>query len=224
MVSMIARGNLQPRQILTADALPYLVRPLKTFVPPYSEVPPLFSSPSSRKHLVQTDFDILEDVCGLLESLALDVEDIRLSLARGLAFPAEHGGVACLTDMLTFIDRGDYAPYWASSSAASSSNPDPERAAKEKAFDICKAAIVKSVVEVAGEEKNIDVLWDDSEADEGKPGGEFVQMMAHWIRTHHTLKESNRDDLIICSTLSLGNLVRRGKLHECPSCLTLSVC
>lgn len=147
----------------------------------------------------------------MLESLALDVEEIRLSLARGFSFPAEHGGVACLTDMLTFVDRGDYAPYWVSSSPASPSNSDPERAAKEKAFDICKAAIIKSIVEVAGDEKNIDVIWDDSEVDQGKPGGEFVQHMVQWIRTHKTLRESNRDDLIMCSTLSLGNLVRRGK-------------
>lgn len=149
----------------------------------------------------------------MLESLALDVEDIRLSLARGLTFPSEHGGVACLLDMLTFVDRGDYAPYWASSSPASSSTSDPERATKEKAFDICKAAIIKSIVEVAGEEKNTDVLWDDSEADKGKPGGEFVQKMVEWIRAHKTLKETNRDDLIICSTLSLGNLVRRGQFN-----------
>ncbi|KAK7693611.1 hypothetical protein QCA50_003180 [Cerrena zonata] len=204
-----SRGNLPPRQTFTTDALPYLVRPLAAFVPPYPPIPPLFSTLSSRKSLVQTDFDILGEACGLLESLALDVEEIRLSLARGFSFPAEHGGVACLTDMLTFVDRGDYAPYWVSSSPASPSNSDPERAAKEKAFDICKAAIIKSIVEVAGDEKNIDVIWDDSEVDQGKPGGEFVQHMVQWLRTHKTLRESNRDDLIMCSTLSLGNLVRR---------------
>ncbi|CAL1704860.1 unnamed protein product [Somion occarium] len=203
--------HLPPRQFFTIDALPYLVRPLQAFIPPYPSLPPLFANPSSRRNLVQTDFEVLEEACGLLESLALDVEDVRLSLARGHAVPAEHGGVTCLTDMLTFVDRGDYPPYWSSSSSSSStsSSPDPEHAAKEKAFDICKAAVIKAIVEVAGEEKNTDVLWDDSEAAEGKPGGEFVQKMVQWIRTHKTLSETNRDDLIICATISLGNLVRR---------------
>lgn len=141
----------------------------------------------------------------LIESLCLDVEDVRLSLARGLSFPdGEHGGVRCLQDILTFIDRGDYPPVWAS-------EPLAERQRRQKAFDICKAALIKAVVEVAGEEKNTDVLWDESEDE--KPGGEFVSQMVTWIRTHKTLKETHRDDLVICATLCLGNLVRRGELH-----------
>ena len=79
---------------------------------------------------------------------------------------------------------------------------------KEKGFDLGKGAVVKAIVEVAGEEKNIDTLWDDSETE--KPGGEFVSRMVDWIRTHKSLKETNRDDLLICATLSLGNICRRG--------------
>ncbi|KAH9951320.1 hypothetical protein B0H21DRAFT_718473 [Amylocystis lapponica] len=194
-------AQAQSQPLFGSDALPFLVKPLKAFTPPYPSPPPLFAASPARRALVQADFDVLEEVCGLLESLSLDVEDVRLSLARGLIFyEGEHGGVACLSDMLTFVDQGDYPPYWSSESPG-------ERATMEKAFDICKAAIIKAVVEVAGEEKNTDTLWDDSQAD--KPGGEFVSRMVQWIRTHKSLKETNRDDLVICATLSLGNLVRR---------------
>lgn len=132
----------------------------------------------------------------------MDIEDVRLSLARGFNFPAEHGGVPCLSDMLAFVDHGEYPPYWSAEAPA-------ERTAREKGFDTCKAAIIKAIVEVAGDEKNIDTLWDDS--DEAHPGGPFVSKMVHWIRLQKNLKETTRDDLIMCATLSLGNLVRRGK-------------
>lgn len=185
------------------DVIPSLVKSLHAFVPPYpSTPPPLFSTPTSRRPFIQADFESLEESCALLESLAMDAEDVRLSLARGFNFPeGEHNGVACLYDMLTFADQGDYSPYW------SDPGLEHERAAKEKALDICKAAIIKAVVEVAGEEKSTDVLWDDSEP--GKPGGVFVQKMVSWIRSHKDLKVSHRDDLLVCATLSLGNLVRR---------------
>lgn len=135
--------------------------------------------------------------------MSLDLEDVRLSLARGFNFPAEHGGVPCLSDMLAFVDLGEYAPYWSAEAPA-------ERAQREKGFDTCKAAIIKAIVEVAGDEKNIDTLWDDS--DDAHPGGPFVSKMVQWIRSQQNLNETTRDDLIMCAALSLGNLVRRGEL------------
>ncbi|KAI0336426.1 hypothetical protein GY45DRAFT_1238667 [Cubamyces sp. BRFM 1775] len=195
------RGGDEDDGLYGPDALPLLVSQLRAFIPPYPEPPSIFSTPSARRSLVQTDYDIYEQICGLIESLCLDVEDVRLSLARGLTFPdGEHGGVACLSELLTFVEKGDYPPYWSSESAG-------ERSAKEKGFDLGKGALVKAIVEVAGEEKNTDMLWDDSEAE--KPGGEFVNRMVGWIRAHKSLKETNRDDLIICATLSLGNICRR---------------
>lgn len=136
----------------------------------------------------------------------MDVEDIRTSLARGLNSPQEHDGVSCLRDMLTFVEKADYSPYWAL-------NPT-ERAAREKGFDRCKAAVIKAIVEIAGDEKNTDVLWDD--ADPQKPGGEFVEQMVRWVREHKDdSRVQNRDDLIICATLSLGNVVRKGEFVVC---------
>jgi hypothetical protein len=145
----------------------------------------------------------------LLESLSLDVEDIRLALARGYCFPAEHLGVPCFKTMIDFIERGSYPSTW---SHPAVSKEDRQR--KEKVFNICKAALIKSVVEVAGEEKNEDVLWDDSV--EGKPGGEFVYTMSRWIKDYVEAvgkdpSAIHRDDLVICAGLSLGNLARRGE-------------
>lgn len=156
----------------------------------------------------------------LIESLSLDVEDIRLALARGLHFPAEHAGVPCFSTILDFIEHGAYPPLWTSSTLS-----DTERKRMEKVFDMCKAALIKSVVEVAGEDSNEDVLWDDSE--EGKPGGNFVCRMVEWIKRYvaemdaailegDTQLESlnKREDMVICASLALGNLARRGKLES----------
>jgi hypothetical protein len=166
--------------------------------------------------LLHADFEVLEESCTLIESLSLDVEDVRLSLARGLNFPAEHGGVPCLCTILDFIEKGDYPPIW------QTAFPEADRKRRERVFDNCKAALIKSVVEVAGEERNEDVLWDESE--DNKPGGEFVCRMVHLIKKYvsdmdqsisgaEATKDSlaGRDDLVICASLSLGNLARRGE-------------
>ncbi|KIM87000.1 hypothetical protein PILCRDRAFT_815433 [Piloderma croceum F 1598] len=187
--------------IFNPDALPFLTPTLQAFIPPYATPPPTspFAEPSStRSALIRADWDVLEESCTVLESLSLDVEDVRLSLARGVPFPAEHNGVLCLSNILDFIEKGDYPPLW------SSSDID---AGLEKKFDICKAALIKAIVEVAGEDKNEDVLWDETEADH--PGGQFVCRMVNWIKTYAGRGTADRDDLVICATLSLGNLARR---------------
>ena len=150
-----------------------------------------------RETLISADVESLEESCALLESLSMDVEDVRLSLARGLTFPDEHDGIPCLSDMLNFLDCGEYPPWWVG---------DPDRAAYERIFENCKAGIIRAVVEVAGEQKNTDILWDESEDD--KPGGEFVSWMVQWIRK----AEKGKEGLVICATLTIGNLVRRGEI------------
>jgi hypothetical protein len=145
-----------------------------------------------------------EESCSHLEALALDDEDVRLSLARGLAFPDEHGGVRCLSNILDFIDHGDYHPLW--------KDLPGEVAQRERSFDFCKAALIKAVIEVAGEEKNGDVLWDDSNPEQ--PGGALVAQMVQWIKANKDLKDRNRDDLLVCATMTLGNLLRHGTFYH----------
>jgi hypothetical protein len=210
-------------QIFNPDILPLLIPSLRAFIPPFPapDSSYVFAQPSqSRTLLLQADFDCLQESCMFLEALSLDIEDARLSLARGLHSPDEHHGVPCIGSMLDFIEKGNYPPLWYSASES----VDIELKRMEKSFDICKAAVIKAIVEVAGEEKNEDVLWDDSEA--GMPGGEFVYRMVEWIKSYvnqsdraptdgetngPTSNLQDRDDLIICATLSLGNLARRGK-------------
>ncbi|KAF9227969.1 hypothetical protein BS17DRAFT_774550 [Gyrodon lividus] len=198
------------RPLFDTNVLPYLIQPLIAFTPPLltAPPPPTFARPSQlRTSLLHADFDLLSESCSHLESLALDVDDIRLSLARGFTFPAEHQNVPCLSAMLNFIEQGNYAPLWYV--RHETSLDDSEVKSQEKAFDNCKAAVIKAVVEVSGEEKNVDVLCDDSE--EMHPGGKFVSRMVNWIRTFVTAGSYGnvRDDMVICATLALGNLTRR---------------
>ncbi|KAI0293104.1 hypothetical protein BC826DRAFT_1016962 [Russula brevipes] len=183
------------------DALPQLVTPIRSYVPPFQEPPPPFDQPTAlRRTLVSADLEAFEESCSLLEALALDDEDVRLALARGTAFPDEHGGVRCLAEILEFIDRGDYHPLW--------KDLPGDGTQRQRTFDFCKAALIKAVVEIAGEEKSVDVLWDES--DEQQPGGALVGQMVQWIKRHKDLKDNNRDDLLVCATLTLGNLLRHG--------------
>ena len=173
---------------------------MRAFVP---STTPNVSIPESDlvESLILADFEALEESCALIESMSLDVGDVRLSLARGFDTPAEHGGIPCLSIILDFVQHGDYSPLWKRFGAA-------EEGRKQKAFDVCKSACIKSVVEVAGEEGNENVLWDES--DDHKPGGEFACRMVEWVKAYASEKDS-RDDLVICGTLSLGNLARRSQ-------------
>lgn len=199
--------------LFSQEVLPYLVQSLTAFTPPLltASLPPHFAQPSPlRTTLLNTDFDLLSESCSHLESSALDVADVRLSLARGFTFPSEHLDVPCFSIMLDFVEKGRYAPLWYVQSESGLEGGDVSK--KEKAFDDCKAAVIKAVVEVSGDDRNLDLLWDDS--DDSRPGGEFVSRMIDWIRafvsdgggTHGI----DRDDLVICATLSLGNITRGG--------------
>ncbi|KAF5365667.1 hypothetical protein D9758_003317 [Tetrapyrgos nigripes] len=193
------------------DVLPYLTPSLLPFITPVAtEASFVFPSDSAMfSLLLQTDCEVLEESCTQLESLSLDVEDVRLSLARGFQFPAEHSGVPCFTTVLDFIEKGNYSPLWRQAL------DEADATRKEKTFDMCKAALIKTVVEVVGEERNEEILWDDSE--EQKPGGNFVCRMVHWLKSYVLDAESgkgsfsHRTDLVVCASLSLGNLARREK-------------
>ncbi|EEB98751.1 hypothetical protein MPER_01690 [Moniliophthora perniciosa FA553] len=83
-------------QIFTPDVLPFITPPLVAFTSPHVVALPNGLPTELSATLLQTDFESLEESCSLIESLSLDVEDVRLSLARGYQFPAEHGGVPVL--------------------------------------------------------------------------------------------------------------------------------
>lgn len=201
-------------QIFDSDALPFITPTLTRFLAPYADLPPNLAFPQGSDmfdKLVEADFEILDDCCEVLESLCLDVEDVRLSLARGYYDPdGEHLGVPCLSHMLDFVEHGGYPPVWRTVF------DDGDRRTKEKAFDVCKSAIVKAIVEMSGEERNEPILF----ASIGS-GGPYVERMVGWIKAFvKSADEASssdslpRDDLVICATLSLGNLARRGGLSD----------
>lgn len=195
-------------QIFDANALPLLTTTLRTFIPPYPTIPETPSESPLFDSLAQIDFDILEESCTVLESLSLDVEEIRHSLYRGWRHPDEHNGVRCFANILDFIEFGSHPPSWKYHSGS-------RRERNEKTFAMCKGALIKSIVEVAGEKPEENLLWDWEFS--GGNSDSFVGRMVNWIRAY--LNEPSlpvaegaidRSDLVICAALSLGNLVRNG--------------
>lgn len=206
-------------QILTSDILPWITPALLTFCPSHS---PQSSQAIEANfdlcdQLVATDLDFLEETCTLIESLSLDVEDFRQELVRRQCRSGNQQ-VPCISAVLDFIEFGSYPDSW--------SNPiyDADRKAKEKAFDICKAALIKAVVEAYGEANNEEVLWNGK--DQANPGGRYVSRMVDWIKQYNdayragTQSSLLRDDMAICGTLSLGNLCRKGSSLLCYVNLT----
>jgi len=194
--------------------LPWITAPLLKYCSNFASSASILSEadPDLFDTLVQTDFDFIEESCTIIESLALDVEDFRLELARSVCYPAPEEKASCLTTILKFIEYGSYPLLW--------KNPIFEEAEiknKEKAFDICKAALIKAVVEVFGEKKNEEILWKDSEPE--LPGGIFIDTFVRWIKSlvkfldeagEAAASTQGRDDLAICAGLSLGNIMTKG--------------
>ncbi|KAG5727645.1 hypothetical protein E4T56_gene12251 [Termitomyces sp. T112] len=203
--------------ILTPDFLPLLVQPLSAFLPNSSSRPLFDAGSELLSGLLDADLENLTESCMLIESLALDVDEIRLSLARGLQSPTEHNDIPCLSIILDFIENGSYPTSWAHAAL-----DEADRKQKQKVFNICKAALIKAVVEVAGEDKNANILWDDSKSE--VPGGNFVHKMVDWLKRYvkdldattsehppNTRSIFDREDMVICASLALGNLARQEK-------------
>lgn len=190
------KDNQMQQVLFNADALPSLVIPLRAFINPTRNCSnSLYSDIEVRNSLFATDVEVLEEVCELIETVTMDIVDVRIALARGMVDNEEP---ACLRVMLDFIEFGDYVPGWENSGLGSE-----EVARWKRAVDLCKTAVIKAVVELSGEEANLTVLWDLA-----NPQGGFVARMLKWLQDASTSTDV-RDDLVICSTLSLGNLVRR---------------
>ena len=172
--------------------MPYLVSPLKAFVPPFpSPEGPLYADLETRNALLATDVEVLEEVCQLIEGMTMDIEVVRFDLAGGMAEGEEP---SCLALMLDFVESAEYLPFWEDGVSTE------EVKRRKRAVDFCKTAIIRSIVEVAGEDSNSDALWRDSVQE-----SVFVSRLLGWLQATHT-----HYDLVICATLSLGNLVRQG--------------
>ncbi|QRW00062.1 hypothetical protein RhiJN_28080 [Ceratobasidium sp. AG-Ba] len=195
--------DLEPTPEFAPSCLPYLIKPLDVFANQGSRTPTATNTsadPStaiSPPDLIAADLEALEASCMLLESLTLDSEEIRLTLAKDPAY---------LRTILRFIELAQPLSDWRTAD-------DKEKAKWEKTVGICKGAVIKALVTVAGEDKAISYLWDDAQLDGGDlgaPGGWFVAALLAWIKQYRSVAPSDaRDDLVICATLALGNLARR---------------
>ncbi|KAL5511837.1 hypothetical protein ACEPAH_5055 [Sanghuangporus vaninii] len=190
-ISGLKDNQAQP-SFFGTDLLPYLVSPLKVFVPPFpSPENLLYTDPDTCNPLLATDVEVLEEVCQLIEGMTMDIEDVRLDLARGIV---ENEEQPCLALMLDFIESAEYLPFWEEHDL-----PTEEVNRWKRAVDFCKTAVIRSVVEVSGEDGNLDVLWNDAVQESA-----FVSRMLSWLQA-----TQSHDDLVICAALSLGNLVRQ---------------
>ncbi|KAL5533312.1 hypothetical protein ACEPAF_5088 [Sanghuangporus sanghuang] len=190
-ISGLKDNQAQP-SFFGTDLLPYLVSPLKIFVSPFpSPKNLLYTDPDTRNPLLATDVEVLEEVCQLIEGMTMDIEDVRLDLARGMA---ENEEPPCLALMLDFIESAEYLPFWEEHDL-----PTEEVNRWKRAVDFCKTAVIRSVVEVTGEDGNLDVLWNDAVQESA-----FVSRLLSWLQA-----TQSHDDLVICAALSLGNLVRQ---------------
>lgn len=182
----------EPKQppLFDAEALPLLVSALRAFIPKLPpQEPPSFDR-SACHDFVKSDLDVLNHVSTQLESLSLDSQTVRCGLA----------GWDVMTTVLDFVEKSEPPKFWASFSSPK------EKQNWENQVGFCKAAVIKAVVEVAGEKDSLAILWDEKASE--YPGGEFVKKMVGWIRDIKLDSEGARDDLMICATLSLGNLAR----------------
>lgn len=205
--------HLEPTPEFKPSCLPYLLKPLEFFAsqgtrtPTATHTTPSKASETSPPDLIAADLEALEASCMLLESLTLDSEAIRLALASD----ASH-----LRTILRFIEFAQPLPDWRTTDSTGK-----DKTQWDKTVGLCKGAVIKALVTVAGEDKAVSKLWDDTKLDGGSqtaPGGWFVAAMLAWIRQYRNVDPSDaRDDLVICATLTLGNLARRGKLLDLDS-------
>lgn len=171
---------------------------IQPFAPPFTSTSSTSLDNSLRKALISADIDALNEASMSLEGLALDDEKVRRSLGQS----NEDGGL--LKQMLHFIEHGCPPPWL-------SSEPEQELKKYEKTIGLCKAALIKTVITVAGEDQNMEPMWKGTQGD-SQPEAWFVQLMLEWLRKPQGDQVGiSRDDLLICATLSLGNLARKGE-------------
>jgi len=184
-------------------ALLNLINSLDAFIPPHHTPTPAFvgNNATLRKILINHDVETLQHISVQIESLTNDEEQVRAWLvnpAGNSSVPTGGDPNTPLVRLLGFVERGAPPSYW---------NNESEW---EKKFGYCKGAIIKGIVAVADEDPHAGVLWGPSEAD----GGWFVKRMINWIKDYpasiSAVTDDERDDLVICATLCLANLARRG--------------
>ena len=181
------------------ESLDILTYPLEAFIPPFVTTSPLLDHEESRHALIAADISVLDESVTLLEGLSIDSEDVRTAIAQSIRLSPN---VSPFHRLLQFVELGDYPTYW-------DRDGPIELSKRQKSFDIYKAAVIKVIVSVAGENNAATALWDVGSV---SPGGALVSKMVSWVKKASDTPGTWRDDLVICGALTLGNLIRNGML------------
>jgi len=196
-VSIVSDEKAGEVPTIGVESLDVLTSPLESFIPPIATTSPLLDHEESRHALIAADISVLDESVTILEGLSIDSEDVRTAIARSTTLTPD---VSPFHRLLQFVELGDYPTYW-------DRDGPSELSKRQKAFDIYKAAAIKVIVSVAGENSTANALWD---AESAIPGGAFVSKMVSWVKRASDTPETRRDDLVICGALTLGNLARDG--------------
>jgi hypothetical protein len=172
---------------LAPALLPLLLPPLLAYTPPS---PPLADAPAYPASLLATDLSILTLAVQTLESQTLDTTAWQVALFdRREAF----------SRLLDFVERaGTPAVLHAAEDEDEDEDVSPE--VVEKRFGSLKGGVVKCVVAVFGEDGVGERIFEANEA------GELARMR-RWLEQEAS---GEREDMVICAVLSLGNLARSG--------------
>jgi hypothetical protein len=142
--------------------------------------------------MIMTELEALEESTIILESLSLDSEVARISMASD----------DVLKPLVKFVENDGYPKSWSRAITT-------DRESMQKTFDICRGAMITVLTSIAGETHNSDKLWGSTP----DPSSWFATTMLRWISLFSAdLKEGRetREELAICGTLCIGNLAREG--------------
>jgi hypothetical protein len=162
--------------------------------------------------MIITELEALEETTIILESLSLDSEAARVAMASD----------DVLKPLVRFIEADSYLKSWDKVAIA-------DRETMQKSFDICKQAVITTLTSITGETRNSDTLWVSAKGDTpvvatSDPSSWFATKMLQWISLYSgDLKKGSdvREDLVICGTLCIGNLVREGVFWSGKTKMTL---
>lgn len=174
---------------LAPSLLPLLLPPVLAYIPPspsasHSTPPPPY--PSS---LLSADLSLLTIAVQTLESQTLDSPSWQSTLHSLSEF----------TLLLDFIDRATL-PVLLPPDEDDDDDEETSEEDRQKTFGSLKGGVVKSVVAAFSD----DSVGKEVFARGKEEGGEMERLMG-W------LGEGEREDMVICAVLSLGNLARSGQ-------------
>ena len=179
--------------MLDKRSIPFLVRNLHC----EWELPEIIDAAGSDppfEQFLNSRIEALEESSSIIESLSLDSESARVVMATD----------DVLKPLVQFIEHCGYPQSWSRATEA-------DRQSMQKIYNICKGALITTLTSVSGETRNSDVLWNDDSNTNSISW--FASKMLDWIFSFaEDIKEGkeSREDLVICGTLCIGNLIREG--------------